>query len=87
MKKFIMSIYDSQLKSFVNAVIVEKQEAFIRDIKTIVNESGSKSNLTIYPEQFNIFCLGLFNDETGVIESKVESLLPVISLVNNKEVK
>lgn len=87
MNKFIMSIYDSQLKSFVNAVIVEKQEAFIRDIKTIVNETGSKSNLTIYPEQFIIYCLGSFNDETGVIESKVESLLPVISLVNKKEVK
>ena len=86
MNKFIMSIYDSQLKSYINIVTVDKQEAFIRDIKTIVNEIGSKSNLTIYPEQFVIYCLGIFNDETGVITSKVESLLPVISLLN-KEVK
>lgn len=67
MKKFIFALRD-ELNGF-GQMFTAPSEAFAkRDFSAAVNNEASTSALAYSPKDFGLFKLGVFDDQTGLIE-------------------
>lgn len=65
MIKHFYSIYDSKAEYYATPVLIESRGAAIRMFATMVNEVDHQFNK--YPEDYVLFELGDWDEETGVI--------------------
>ena len=69
MKVFVFAVRDD-LNGF-GQMFTAPSEAFAkRDFSAAVNNDRTNSALAYSPKDFGLYCLGTFDDRTGVIEAK-----------------
>lgn len=74
MKIQIFSIYDSKAKVFSQAFFSPNIAVALRSFSVAVNDR--ETQLFKHPEDFSVFHIGEFDDDTGLLVP----LLPVVSL-------
>lgn len=65
MKKMLMSVFDSQMRSFVNPFFIPTVPAAVRSFTDEVNRADANNMMYQHPEDFSLWKLGELDDETG----------------------
>lgn len=65
MKLFIFAIRDAKIEAFQRPWTARSVPEALRSFTDIVNDTGSQ--FYAHPEDFGLFCVGEFDDTTGVI--------------------
>lgn len=74
----IVSIKDKMAKKFVHFEVIESLDVFKRNI--INQMKNPQSLLGSNPEDFDVYTNGTFNQETGVIDSKLDFVINLSEL-------
>jgi len=83
----LYSIFDRGVGKFNIPFPAETDHDAIRQCKAVVN-SDRKSPITDYPEDFDLYQVGKFNEESGtLIPFEANSIRFVIKLIDLKELK
>ena len=83
MTKYLVCLYDQELKEYLAFNLVDRLELFKRDVRTLVNDITSKNSIALYPEQFTLFKLATIDSTSGkVLENNVLSLGNCLELKN-----
>jgi hypothetical protein len=69
MIKAILCIHDLKGRQYVNPHVAETVEIAIRDFKEEATNEASKSPLARYPQDYELVHVGMFNPQTGEIQS------------------
>lgn len=81
MKK-IYCIYDKASKTFSGVTADYNEQTITRGLTDVVNNNNSTSLFNLHPQDFELICLGDFDDETGAIIPHVEKVLDIEKLVH-----
>ena len=81
MKMELYSVKDTKLGSFAQAFNAPNEAIAKRMVQSTVNAKGNQINE--YPEDFQLFKLGSYDDQTGELTSDVKFILNVIDLKKN----
>lgn len=84
MKIEIYSIKDAKVGVYQSPFYAQNHAVAVRTLKSAVNDD-TKTNLTLYPEDFQLFHVGTFDDVTGELTSNVEFVANAVDLKNKKE--
>ena len=79
----LFSIKDSKSLSFGKPAPAVNMDVAIRDVKILVNDNQS-TLVSKFPEDFELWQVGVFHEDTGLIESKLEYILNLGSLKESK---
>ena len=74
MKRILVSIKDSQIEGFFPVICVEHENQAVRSFVQEINRPG-ESNLYLFPEDFDLYKIGTFDDTTGQLENLPSPLL------------
>lgn len=80
----ILVIFDSKVQAFATPFFVRSQAEGIRSL--VANLSDPESLLHKFPEDYSLYSLGTFDDETGILEQKLPVNLGLVSVFKPKEV-
>lgn len=82
------SVYDSKLTVFDRPWFAMRDEAALRAFADAINDgTGPGASWAKHPEDYSLFFVGEFDDETGdLIPSKVKNLVTASSLKKIQEV-
>jgi hypothetical protein len=83
MNRFVVSVKDRAADVFVNPFTVPHRNVAIRDFTDQVNSAGADNPLNKHPDDFDLYLLGEFDDNTGMFSSPEG----VTVLVRGKDVK
>ena len=64
---FFYGIKDTLAQAMLQLFPAQKVELVKRDLSNVVNDPQAKSNLAKNPQDFELWCLGSVNEETGAI--------------------
>lgn len=65
-KMKVFSVFDSKAALFLRPFTDQQEAAAIRNFADAVNDSSNPNNLwNKHPEDFSLFLIGAFDDETG----------------------
>lgn len=70
MKLVICSIHDSKAECFSQPMFFQAVGQALRSFIDAVSDGDPKNNLSVHPEDFNLFRIGLFDDQTGELISE-----------------
>jgi hypothetical protein len=80
----VFSVHDSKVKCFLQPFMMPNEQTAVRAMMDCVRDKGHAFNK--HPEDYNLFYLGEFDEETGLYETVApEAKLPLISLVEQPE--
>jgi len=65
MKQVIVSIHDRAAQCFSRPVFTQTEGTAIRSFTDEVNRSGADNELNKHPEDFDLYFVGVFDDEVG----------------------
>ena len=82
MKTIIMAVKDTKLGKMCQPFFVQNEAIAGRMIQATVREEGNQ--LHDFPEDFQVFKLGTFDEETGEITSKVEFVKNVTEYIKKE---
>lgn len=82
MKTQVMAVYDTAQECFGRPFFCRRAAEGVRMFAAEVNRKDENNLLYKYPEQFHLYSLGEFDEETGVFSGKSEM---VMLAVNCKE--
>lgn len=68
-QRWIVAIFDSALQAFGQPVFVQAVAAGVRSFTDEVNQAREGNQLHDHPEDFDLWQLGTFDDESGVFEN------------------
>lgn len=74
----IFAIFDDKAKAFMTPFFMHNQAMASRTFKHTVNDPSHQFSRS--PEDFNLFCLGTFDDSSGKLEAKQELLFNGLQL-------
>lgn len=81
MKMKMYSVFDSKISAFSRPFYSFKDASAIREFSDAVNHVDPNNQWNKHPEDFQLFCLGEFDDITGeIIPSLPQALLPASSV-------
>lgn len=80
MRLDIMAIKDVKMGKMCQPFFTQNVEVAKRMVKSTISIDKENNNLYKYPEDFQLFKLGTFNEEEGTIESKVEFITNITEL-------
>lgn len=66
MKFHIFSIYDSKAEAYNTPLFLPAKGQAIRAFEDQVNQEGSE--IGKHPEDYTLFCIGTYEDSTGLLE-------------------
>lgn len=75
MKFFVLSVRDSAANAFAPAFNAPSIAHAQRSFSDAVNRQDENSQLYAHPEDFELHCLGTFEDETGFFDQSERSLV------------
>lgn len=78
MKQNIYSIYDRATMEYAAPFFTTTDEAAIRAIR---GAFGPQSQLVLYPADYVVKCIGIFDSETGAVESAVRQVEEIKTLI------
>lgn len=70
MKQLLMSIKDSKTGVFSQPQLVVNENVAIRNVSIVLKDE--RSILSQCPNDFDLFIIGSFDDETGVVSSDIK---------------
>lgn len=87
MKQVIVSIRDRAAACFSRPVFTQTEGTAIRSFTDEVNRSASDNELGKHPEDFDLYVVGVFDDELGSFECEAQPrlLLKGIQAITPKE--
>jgi len=65
MQFYVMSIRDIAVDAYGRPFCAVKVEAGKRDFGDLINQAAPDNKFHLHPEHFELFHLGMFDDETG----------------------
>lgn len=68
MKKVILAVRDSAVRAFNNPFFVPTMEVGVRSFYDEVKRQGEDNQMARHPEDFELWCLGNYDDESGLFE-------------------
>lgn len=72
----LYSILDRKSHTYGAPMMFDQDEIAKRTLKIALSENGLGKTIALYPEDFEVYCLGEFDQETGEV-------LPDIKFVTN----
>lgn len=69
MKSLVFAVYDSKLQAFMLPWIAQNEQMAKRNFATVANDPGTQ--LCEHAEDFALYQIGTFEDETGHLEAVV----------------
>lgn len=81
----ILAVHDSKVNAFSQPFFLRTQAEAMRGWIEVVNEPSTQFNK--HPEDFNLFLLGDFDEDTGLITplSAPQAIASAISVIKPKE--
>lgn len=80
----IYAIRDSKMEAFNRPFVLPADGAAIRAFQDEINNKDSE--LSKHPEDYDLYCVGLWDEETGIIsEGKTDRIATGESLIYRKE--
>lgn len=67
MKLIICAIHDTKAEAFAQPMFFQAVGQAVRAFIDAVSDGDPKSNLANHPEDFNLFRIGTYDDQTGEI--------------------
>jgi len=61
----IFAVYDSKGRTFGQPFFAISKEVALRSVRSTVQDARADSLLSRYPEDFTLYALGTFNDDTA----------------------
>lgn len=83
MKQYVVSVFDSAMQAFARPIFVPALGVAIRSFADEVNRQAPDNQMHQHPDDFELFELGTFDEETG----QFTNLENVRSLGRGKDVK
>lgn len=68
MKQFVVSVKDRAAEIFNRPFFVPHRNVAVRDFTDEVNRSAPDNQLNKHPDDFDLYLLGSFDDNTGMFE-------------------
>lgn len=89
MEQVIVSVYDSKVEAFGRPFFVPTEGAAIRSFLDEVNRHADDNPMSKHPEDYQLFCIGYFDDVNAHFENVVPSKLlaqgaSVVEIVKDK---
>lgn len=75
MKYFIVAVRDAAADCFGTPKFERSEGVAIRGFSDAVNHAGEDNILYAHPEQFDLYCLGSFDDATGGFDTCVPRMV------------
>lgn len=75
----VYTLLDRKLKVFGQLVVIQNDEGIRRQILESVR--GSQSLIERYPEDFDVYCVGTFDQDTGVLVASVPRLVESVGVI------
>jgi predicted RecB family nuclease len=80
----IYAIHDNKSKTFNTPFFQHTDTHALRAFKAEVNRQHDQNMIYLYPEEFDLFLLGTFNEDDGIIESELTKLTNGTALKNGE---
>jgi len=68
MKYFVMSVLDTAARAFAQPFYAPAEQVAIRSVRDMVQDPERSNQLAKHPEDFELYNLGLFDDNSGTLE-------------------
>jgi len=65
----LFAILDTKAAIFQRPFCAETRATALRALETVVNREGEQSDIALYPQDFELFELGTFDQESGELVS------------------
>lgn len=75
MKKVILCVKDTAARVFGTPFVVQAAAQGVRGLRDEVNSSEAKSDLARHPDDFELYEIGSFDEDSGLIEATPEPIL------------
>ena len=75
MKMTICSVFDSAAATYGRPFFVPSRQVGIRTFTDEVNREDEQSNLYLHPDDFSLFVIGEFDDQSGVFDTHAPEVL------------
>lgn len=79
------SVLDKTTKAYLNPLHFINHGDAIRWLTTVVNKDDEGNNINKYPEQFALYFVGEFDDQTGKTEGNIECIMEAMSCINEQK--
>lgn len=66
MKSKVYTVYDSKIEAYMSPFLMQTKGQAIRAFSDTVNDPDSKNGFHQHPEDFTLFEIGEYDDQTGV---------------------
>jgi len=76
----VFSLRDAKLSGFSRPFFAQTEAQAVRMVQDLVN-SGQQDDVCKHPDDFELWCLGSFDDEFGELVSDVKAVILCSSLV------
>jgi len=88
MKQIVVSIRDRAAQCFSRPVFTQTEGTAIRSFTDEINRPGPDNQLAAHPEDFDLYCVGVFEDDDGsfVCETPPRLLIKGDQAILRKEV-
>jgi len=77
MKLFAMTLKDSAVQAFLTPQFVAHKQVMIRALTDALRQKESKVDYVKHPEDFELYCSGEWDDQTGEFECYTKPVLVV----------
>jgi hypothetical protein len=79
----LYSIYDTKTEMFSRNVVVQENNSVA--IRSFGETMESENQISKYPEDFSLYCLGSFDPQTGLIESDIKQIANATEFIKTIE--
>lgn len=76
----LISIFDKKIGRYGPVYNETNLDTAKRQLSVLVNDATSKDMITLFPSDFELYQLGTFNQESGVIDYKHEFVCNLVDL-------
>lgn len=83
MKLKVMAVFDQAAKAFHNPFVVATEEIGVRQFARVMREQPAH-DFVRYADQHNLYVLGSFDNETGVISQVEQRSLGSLQVIVNQ---
>lgn len=87
MKLKIYSIKDTTIGSFMNPFYLQNDNVAIREFSNVIKYAPAENNIKRNAKDMELFCLGEFDEESGIIKSEINFLVNGANYITNETIK
>lgn len=80
----MFSVYDTKAQFFGNPFFDQMSASAIRSFGDAVNKNDPTNNWYLHPEDYQLFCIGEFNNLTGEVKYQLPEALVMASALSQR---